>query len=101
MPGGGGHAQVHCRGRQCVGLIVRLHLYTWKNKRRLALPDMGTLTYRTLKLAICVSGSAQISSISVILNTTCVRKPKDSRQVQSSQGSEKQSFQKRWRYSPV
>lgn len=45
MPGGGGHAQVHCRGSRGVGSIVRLHLYTWKNKHRLALPDMGMLTF--------------------------------------------------------
>lgn len=44
MPGGGRHAQVHSKGSRGVDSIVRLHLETWNNKQRLALPEMGTLT---------------------------------------------------------
>lgn len=45
MPGGGGHAQVHCGGSGGVGSIGRLHLYTWRSEHWLASPDMGTLTF--------------------------------------------------------
>lgn len=45
MPGERGHAQVHCRGGRGVGSIVRLQLYTWKNKHQLALPDRAALAF--------------------------------------------------------